>query len=75
MDLKPFHGRLAELWQKSKTLGGKLTVAESKELGQCLDLHAAFMYEQAKLFNLSLAASMVDDTEWQHEICARLDKS
>ncbi|WP_420885172.1 MULTISPECIES: DUF7667 family protein [Anoxybacillaceae] len=30
--------------------------------------------EIAKLKNLSLLASMTGDVEWQHELCARLEK-
>lgn len=70
MDYMPFHERIAELWQKKKSL----TTAETIELHQCLDLHLAYMFEQSKLFNLSLAASLADDVTWQHEICERIDK-
>lgn len=72
MELKPFHEELAILWQKQKKTA--LTIAETKDLRDCMDLHVAYMFDQSKLFNLSLAASMADDVSWQHEICARIDK-
>ncbi|WP_420913743.1 DUF7667 family protein [Brevibacillus laterosporus] len=31
-------------------------------------------WEIAKLKKLSLIASMTNDTEWQHELCARIEK-
>nr|WP_211326517.1 hypothetical protein [Paenibacillus flagellatus] len=63
---------MAELW----TFGRKraLTEAERHELEQCLQVNAKLCWERAALDNASLLASMTRDTEWQHDICRRIEE-
>lgn len=66
------HWRMAELWTLEKTRG--LTEDEQSELSACLHYNAIYARKLAGLYNLSLAASMTNDTEWQHEICSQIEK-
>jgi hypothetical protein len=63
---------MAELW----VIGRKreLTEDEQAELSACLHYNAIFAWKLSGLYNLSLAASMTNDAEWQHEICKRIEK-
>lgn len=66
------HERMAELWAyKSRR---PLTAEEQLELEHCLDANTAFHRRLGHLYNLSYAASLIGDTEWQHEICGRIEK-
>lgn len=51
-----------------------LTKQEVYELNEALDYLERLEWEKAKLKNLSLMASMTNDTEWQHELCKELDQ-
>lgn len=66
------HERIAELWtlKQQRPLSDK----EYAEFTQCLDANARHYWKLAQLKNLSLLASMTEDTEWQHEICAKIDQ-
>lgn len=66
------HRRMAELWfiQKSRSL----TKDEETELIHCLEANANKAWKLAKLKNLSLMASIVQDTDEQHRICAEMEK-
>ncbi|BCJ86433.1 DUF7667 family protein [Effusibacillus dendaii] len=64
--------RLAELWTINKKR--PLTEDEMKEMEQCLEANAKRAWKLATLENLSLVASMTNDMEWQHEICAEIEK-
>ena len=66
------HQRLAQLWQIKKYR--LLTQEEKKEFYHCLDANMNKCRRVAALKNLSLLASMTDDTDWNHEICSQLDK-
>ncbi|WP_028552643.1 DUF7667 family protein [Paenibacillus sp. UNC451MF] len=66
------HWRLAELWTLQKKRG--LTEDEESEVNACLHYNAIYARKLAGLYNLSLAASMVKDTAWQHEICQAIEK-
>lgn len=68
----PVHKRIAELWMTKKKR--PLSESEQKELEHCLEANANKAWKLASLENLSLVASMVNDTTWQHEICAKIDK-
>ncbi|MCZ8521207.1 MULTISPECIES: DUF7667 family protein [Paenibacillus] len=68
----PVHWRLAELWTLQQSR--ELTEEEQSEVSACLQYNAIYARKLAGLYNLSLAASMTQDTEWQHEICARIEK-
>ncbi|QOS99840.1 hypothetical protein JNUCC42_03460 [Brevibacterium sp. JNUCC-42] len=66
------HQRMAELWFTNKTR--ELTDSEMTEMSQCLSANATRAWEIAKLKNLSLIASMTNDTDGQHELCSRIEK-
>ncbi|MCR8987999.1 hypothetical protein ABE137_11470 [Brevibacillus laterosporus] len=66
------HQRMAELWFINKTR--ELTDSEMDEMSHCLSANAKRVWEIAKLKNLSLVASLTNDTGWQHELCSKLEK-
>ncbi|MED1789211.1 hypothetical protein P4V47_17265 [Brevibacillus laterosporus] len=66
------HQRMAELWFINKTR--ELTDSELTEMSHCLRANAQRAWEIAKLKNLSLIASLTNDTDWQHELCSRIEK-
>jgi hypothetical protein len=66
------HQRMAEIWEITKHRD--LTEEEMTELKICLDANLNKCRQVAALKNLSLVASMTDDKEWLHEICAKLDE-
>ncbi|ATO48415.1 hypothetical protein P4V86_01955 [Brevibacillus laterosporus] len=66
------HQRMAELWFINKTR--ELTDSEMTEMSHCLSANAKRAWKIAKLKNLSLIASMTNDTDWQHELCSRIEK-
>jgi hypothetical protein len=66
------HQRMAELWTINRQR--ELTQEEMTELLHCLAANVQRAWEIAKLKNLSLLAHMTNDTEWQHELCAKLEK-
>ena len=68
----PVHMRMAELWESNKER--ELTEEELTDFRHCLEANANLAYKLAKLKNLSLMASLVNDTEWNHEICAEIQK-
>jgi hypothetical protein len=68
----PTIGRLSELWYKQKNR--PLSKDEETEMVHCLDAIMRKAQRLADLENKSLVASMVKDTEWQHEICADIEK-
>lgn len=72
MNILPIHERLAELW--TIRIRRQLTGDEQADFEHCLAVNAMHIRQLANLHNLSLAASMVQDVEWQHEICQRLEK-
>lgn len=67
------HKRLAELWFK-QLKEGALSNEEASEFKLCLDANMRKVQKLAELENLSLIASMTNDTEWQHEICRKIDE-
>ncbi|GGB41384.1 hypothetical protein GCM10011409_18630 [Lentibacillus populi] len=52
----------------------RLTLSETREFNESLKHLEKLEWQKAKLKNLSLAASMIDDVDWQHEICEKLEK-
>lgn len=72
MKVKAVHQRLAELWiiERSRPL----TTVEMLEQQHCLAANAAYVWKAAQYANLSLLASMTNDTEWQHEICMDMER-
>ncbi|WP_019123732.1 DUF7667 family protein [Brevibacillus massiliensis] len=66
------HQRMAELWVLNKRR--PLKDDEMTEFCHCMDAHVNRAWQIAKLKNLSLLAHMTNDTEWQHELCAKLEK-
>jgi len=51
-----------------------LNEQEVKELNESLDYLERLEWEKAKLKNLSLIASMINDESWQHELCKEIDQ-
>ena len=72
MPILPVHERLAELWVLKNSR--PLTDTETMDMEHCLALNASYCRQLAHLKNLSLLASMTNDTEWQHEICRQIEK-
>ncbi|XEC95453.1 hypothetical protein AB6A23_02435 [Paenibacillus tarimensis] len=72
MAILPIHERLAEIW----TLRGcrELTDQERIDMEHCLAVNASYCRELAHLRNISLLASMTNDTQWQHEICSQIER-
>ncbi|MCZ8512735.1 hypothetical protein O9H85_09970 [Paenibacillus filicis] len=66
------HWRLAELWTLQQQR--ELTEDETSEMSACLHYNAIYARKLAGLYNLSLAASITADTEWQHRICEQIEK-
>lgn len=52
----------------------QLDAQESQDLKHCHQVLTKRMWALAQLENLSLMASMTDDTDWQHQICAEIDQ-
>jgi hypothetical protein len=69
--LLPAHERLAELHMISKKR--KLRKSEQTELDQCMELNAKVMIEIGYIKNESQMSHKIDDVEWQHDICARIE--
>jgi hypothetical protein len=63
---------MAELWTLQQTR--PLTREEQNEMNICLHFNTNYARKLAELHNLSLAASMVQDIEWQHEICGKIEQ-
>ncbi|AUM64636.1 hypothetical protein C0R09_08905 [Brevibacillus laterosporus] len=64
---------MAELWFINKTR--ELTDPEMTEMSHCLSANAQMAWKIVKLKNLSLIASMTNDTDWQHdELCSKIEK-
>lgn len=66
------HKMMAGLYHKKKN--GTATRGDLKELDMCLEANMNMVWKLNKLENMSLIASMTGDVEWQHEICAEIDK-
>lgn len=62
---------MAELWMLNKRR--QLSVSEMEEMQQVLHLNFAYVWDMARLENLSLVASMTSDMNWQHDICREID--
>ena len=52
----------------------RLTKTERYEKNECLKYLENQQWKLAKLKNLSLMAHMTDDIEWQHKICAEIER-
>ncbi len=52
----------------------RLTLSETQEFNESFKHLEKLEWQKAKLKNLSLVASMIDDTNWQHEISAEIEK-
>lgn len=72
LDISPVHQRMAILWLKVKQKTA--TREEIQEFELCLEWNLQECQKQSVLFNLSLLATQTNDVDWQHQICARIDK-
>ena len=52
----------------------RLTPLEKREMNEALVYLEEREWEKAKLKNFSLMASMTNDTDWQHDICKKIDR-
>lgn len=52
----------------------KLTLSETREFNESFRYLEKLEWKKTKLKNLSYVAHITDDTDWQHEICAELEK-
>lgn len=68
----PAQQRLAELSTINKRR--PLTPDELTEIAHCLTLNAAYCWEMRKLEELSLLAAKTHDTDWQHDLCGRIEQ-
>ena len=69
----PVHQMIAMLWYKH-SYGEGLADDEIEEMKHALDANMRKAQRLADLENLSLMASIVNDTDWQHEVCKDIDK-
>lgn len=72
-DMWTVHLRLAHLWFIHSEQR-ELTQDEWDEFKICMDANMHKAERIQRLKNLSLIASMTNDSEWQHTICASIDK-
>lgn len=68
----PVQQMLGLLWYKH-SYGEGLANDEIEEFKYCLDANMRKVQKLADLENLSLMASLSNDTDWQHEICKKID--
>lgn len=70
------HRRLANLTTKAIKIGGydRLARDEQVELTHCLRVNAALVIKMDELKQLSFIAYEAGDTEWQNEICQKIDE-
>lgn len=52
----------------------RLTPLEKREMNEALVYLEEREWEKAKLKNLSLMATMTNDSDWQHDICKEIDR-
>jgi hypothetical protein len=72
MNLFSVNQRIAELWTIKKAK--PLTRSEEIELDLCLQAITNYMWKLNELENLSFLAYEINDMDWQHELCASIDK-
>jgi hypothetical protein len=72
VDMWATHKRMAEIWHKQKKT--PLTEEEETELRHCLEANCNLVWKLAKLENLSLMASMIDDYDWQLDLCRQIEE-
>jgi hypothetical protein len=66
--------RMAMLWTKKQGNPDMvLSDVEYIELDLCQQANANYMWKRALLENYSFMASLIDDMDWQHEICMEID--
>lgn len=68
----PAHERLAELYLISRSRF--LSDAEDDEMQACLKVNADVMREIGFIKGESYMAHTLEDVEWQHKICERIEK-
>lgn len=73
--IHPIHRRLMEIHVSANKLGGyeQLPERDQQDLHHCMRANARLVERLEDLNELSLQASYVGDSEWQHEICARIE--
>jgi len=76
VELLAVHRRLAELAFKARSKGGygKLNDLEQQDLEHCLYVSAVAIVQLDQLNQLSEFAGQLNDHDWQHSICADIEK-
>ncbi len=72
MGVSALHQRMAELWTIRRSR--PLTKEEQRELDLCLDANVTLCWKMSALENYTLMASMTNDHEWLHALCAQIDE-
>ncbi|MEK3717966.1 hypothetical protein MKY86_28955 [Paenibacillus sp. FSL R7-0333] len=67
----PVHERLAEL--HLIILKRPWTEEEEEAFEECMQVNSDVIHELNKIKEMSALAYKSDDTEWQHDICARIE--
>lgn len=70
--IHPIHRRLAELHIASKNR--KLKGSELADARHCLEQNATLILKLDWLKELSFMAYILGDTDWHHDICARIEE-
>lgn len=70
-DMWTVHLRLAHLWHIKKQR--EWTEEEEKDYNVCMDANLNKAMRLQRLKNLSLVASMTNDSEWNMDICRQID--
>lgn len=67
------HKQLANYWYIHSNVR-ELTESEKTEFKLCMDANMHKVQKLADLENYSLIASMIDDTDWQLDLCRQVDE-
>ncbi|MBA4544186.1 hypothetical protein H1164_15085 [Thermoactinomyces daqus] len=71
--MKPFHQRLAQLWEKA-CQGKKLSTMEVVEWVESLHAHRNWVSKLNELQNWADAAAVIGDHDWENRLCEQIDK-
>jgi len=69
-----FEQRLADVWKVIKD-NGQMTGSIMTALRKALDENLDHCFRISMLGEISLIAYEMQDTDWQHEICEKIDKT
>lgn len=72
--IKASWSRAAELWTLSGCDTSKMSEKHRNEFEDIMKLNQIYCYRMARLENLSMIATQLDDITLQHSICAAIDE-